>query len=61
MGMENGSPRYGAVASAVNGRETDGRVLGKFPKLISAVHGSRKVDQFLKQQQTAVCVVSPSY
>ena len=33
QGPENGSPRYGAVASAVNGRETDGRVLENFRNL----------------------------
>ena len=30
---KNGSPRYGAVASAVNGLETDGRVLENFRNL----------------------------
>ena len=57
QGSENGPLRYGAV----NGLETDGRVLENFRNLFSAVHGSRKVNQFLKQQQTAVGVVSSSY
>ena len=43
---------------------TDGKPTDEYWKIfkpISAVHGSRKVNQFLKQQQTAVGVVSSSY
>ena len=50
QGPKNGPPRYGAIANAVNGWQTS---TGKFSKFISAVHGLCKVNQFLKQQQSA--------
>ena len=62
QGPENGSPRNSAVAVAVNGRETNGRVLENFRNLFQPYTARERSTSFSRssRQQSASAASAPA-